>query len=130
MARDPKAGASSTACNATALRKASRRVTQLYDSGLGQAGLRSTQFAILVALVGRASQPPTMAELAAALVMDRSALGHNLRPLEREGLVVLREGDNDRRQRYVVVTSKGKARCQEGLRLWRTAQERFEQVFG
>jgi DNA-binding MarR family transcriptional regulator len=130
MIQEPKSGVGATPCNATALRKASRRLTQLYDAGLEQCGLRSTQFTILAALADRARQPPTMAELAAELVMDRSALGHNLRPLEREGLVVLREGDEDRRQRYVVLSAKGRARFQEGIRLWRKAQDRFEQVFG
>jgi DNA-binding MarR family transcriptional regulator len=116
-------------CNATALRKASRRLTQLYDSALESSGLRSTQFAILVELSHWPATPPTLAELAAALVMERSALGHTLRPLEREGLVGLEPGE-DRRQRYVVMTPKGKAKCKEGIRLWETAQRRFEEVFG
>ncbi|MFI4868659.1 MAG: MarR family winged helix-turn-helix transcriptional regulator [Steroidobacterales bacterium] len=130
MPRDPKPGASSTPCNAAALRKAQRRLTQLYDTALEGCGLRSTQLTILVELAGRAGQPPTMAELAVALVMDRSALGHNLRPLQRDGLVVLQEGDADRRRRHIVLTSRGKAKCQEALRRWRVAQDRFEQVFG
>src|ERR1700676_1448605 len=130
MSRDPKPGASATPCNATALRKAQRRLTQLYDKALEDSGLRSTQLTILVELTGRTEQPPTVAELALALVMDRSALGHNLRPLEREGLVVLQEGDADRRLRHVVLTPKGRQKCQEALRRWRIAQDRFEQVFG
>jgi DNA-binding MarR family transcriptional regulator len=120
----------SSPCNATALRKAQRRLTQLYDTALEQTGLRSTQLTILVELAARDARPPTMAELAAALVMDRSALGHNLRPLERDGLVVLQEGDADRRLRHVVLTSKGRHKSQQALRCWRAAQERFEQVFG
>ena len=116
-------------CNATALRKASRRLTQLYDSALEPSGLRSTQFAILIELSNWSATPPTLAELAAALVMERSALGHTLRPLEREGLIGLQEGE-DRRQRYVVMTIKGKAKCKEGIRLWEAAQHRFEEVFG
>jgi DNA-binding MarR family transcriptional regulator len=130
MSNDTKTELGSSPCNATALRKAQRRLTQLYDTALESSGLRSTQLTILVELAGRAQQPPTMAELATALVMDRSALGHNLRPLERDGLVVLREGDADRRLRHVVLTSKGKHKCQEALRCWRSAQDRFEQVFG
>jgi DNA-binding MarR family transcriptional regulator len=130
MSKDTKAEVGSAPCNATALRKAQRRLTQLYDTALEQSGLRSTQLTILVELAGRAQPPPTMAQLAAALVMDRSALGHNLRPLERDGLVVLQEGDADRRLRHVVLTSKGRHKCQEAVRGWRTAQDRFEQVFG
>jgi DNA-binding MarR family transcriptional regulator len=117
-------------CNATALRKASRRLTQLYDAALEPTGLRSTQFAILVELANWSTDPPTLAELADALATDRSSLGHNLRPLEREGFIVLREGATDRRRRHIALTSKGKAKWREGLRLWQTAQDRFEHVFG
>jgi DNA-binding MarR family transcriptional regulator len=116
-------------CNATALRKASRRLTQLYDSALEPSGLRSTQFAILAELNNWSESQPTLAELAAALVMERSALGHTLRPLERAGLVGLEPGE-DRRQRYVVLTAKGKVKCKECTRLWENAQRRFEEVFG
>ena len=126
MLKDPK---HDTGCNATALRKASRRLTQLYDSALEPSGLRSTQFAILIELNDRSECPPTLAELADALVIERSALGHTLRPLEREGLIVLQPGE-DRRQRHVVLTSKGKAKCKEGARLWATAQHRFEAIHG
>ena len=55
---------------------------------------------------------------------------HNLRPLEREGFIVLREGAEDRRRRHIALTSKGKTKCREGLRLWQVAQHRFEHVFG
>jgi DNA-binding MarR family transcriptional regulator len=117
-------------CNATALRQASRRLTQLYDVALEPCGLRSTQLAILSELAYWSADAPTLAELADALAIDRSSLGHNLRPLEREGLVVLGESAVDGRRRHIALTSKGKAKWREGLRLWRVAQERFEQVFG
>ena len=68
--------------------------------------------------------------VADALATDRSSLGHNLRPLEREGFIVLREGSTDRRQRHIALTSKGKRKWREGLRLWQVAQDRFEHVFG
>src|SRR5450755_4711403 len=72
-------------CNVTALRKATRHVSQLYDAMLAPTGLRSTQRAILVHVARYGS--PTMGELATALVLDRSALNHNLKPLERDGLL-------------------------------------------
>jgi len=116
-------------CHATALRKAARRITQLYEGAMAETGLRSTQFAILSELNARAEQPPTLAELAESLVIERSAVGHTLRPLERDGYLVLQEGE-DRRQRHVVLTAKGKAKFKEGVSAWRAAQERFEAMFG
>ncbi|HLZ66283.1 MAG TPA: MarR family winged helix-turn-helix transcriptional regulator [Aliidongia sp.] len=119
-----------SACSATTMRKASRRLTQLFDDALTQSGLRSTQFAILAELDRRAAAPPTMAELAQALVMDRSALGHNLRPLERDGLIALQEGTEDRRRRHVVTTALGRIKFSEAKPLWQRAQDRFNEVFG
>ena len=89
------------------MRKASRRLSQLYDDALAPSGLRTTQYAILSELERRSKKPPTMRELADAMVMDRSALGHNLRPLERDGLIALEESKEDRRRRHVVVGHKG-----------------------
>lgn len=120
----------SSTCFATAARKASRRLTQLYDDAMEGCGLRSTQYAILAQVAARAAAPPTLSVLADALVIDRSALGHNLRPLERDGLVALVEGKQDRRHRHVVLTPNGKARYREGRALWETAQKRFAEVFG
>src|SRR5882672_9219484 len=117
-------------CNATAMRKASRRLSQLYDEALEPCGLRATQFAILAEVVRRGAESPTMAELARALVMDRSALGHNLRPLERDGFLSFEKGGQDARVRRVVLTPLGKRKYREGVRLWQKAQARFHEVFG
>jgi DNA-binding MarR family transcriptional regulator len=130
MSTDSKANFRLSPCNATTLRMASRRLTQLYDAALEPCGLRSTQLAILSELAHWSVDPPTLAELADALAIDRSSLGHNLRPLEREGWVVLGESAVDGRRRHIALTAKGKAKWREGVRLWRVAQERFERVFG
>ena len=71
-----------------------------------------------------------MGELAETLVLDRSALGHNLRPLERDGLIALVAGDDDRRRRRVVLTRRGRAKFAQARRAWKLAQDRFDEVFG
>jgi DNA-binding MarR family transcriptional regulator len=122
------APADNNRCNSTALRKATRRVSQLYDSILAPTGLRSTQRAILhnINYFGN----PTMSQLAASLVLDRSALGHNLRPLEREGLLTLEADPNDRRSRVARLTKKGTKKLADSAPYWQEAQERFEATFG
>jgi DNA-binding MarR family transcriptional regulator len=117
-------------CNCAALRKASRRLSQLYDSALAPSGLKSTQFAMLEEIHRRAEEPPTMRDLAEALVMDQSTIGQNLRPLEREGMVSLEQDARDRRRRYVKLTKKGRARIALARPLWEEAQARFEDHFG
>jgi DNA-binding MarR family transcriptional regulator len=115
-------------CNGTALRKATRRVSQLYDSVLAPCGLRSTQRSILIH-IARAGTP-TMGDLAAALVLDRSALAHNLKPLERDGFVAVVVDPADKRSRLIKLTALGTAKLEESLQLWQNAQHRFEATFG
>ena len=121
--------APSETCNNTAIRMATRRVTLLYDNALGEAGIRSTQFTILAA-IDAATAPPTIRELAQTLVMESSALGHNLKPLEREGWVKLSASEIDRRTKRLTLTAAGAAKLREGEALWQGAQDRFEQVLG
>jgi DNA-binding MarR family transcriptional regulator len=117
-------------CNFGAMRKASRRVSQMYDAALAPSGLKATQLSILSAIGRRADDPPTMRELADGLVMDRSTLGQNLGPLERDRLVALEPSATDRRRKLVVLTKEGRAKYAQGQALWRVAQERFERTLG
>jgi DNA-binding MarR family transcriptional regulator len=115
-------------CNGTALRKATRRVSQFYDAAIAPCGLRSTQRSILIH-IARAGAP-TMGELADALVLDRSGLAHNLKPLERDGLVSMAVDPDDKRSRRVVLTEAGVDKLRASMGLWRKAQAEFEATFG
>lgn len=126
--RSKQAQDSATRCNATALRKAMRRVSLLYDVILAPCGLRSTQRSILIH-ISRAGQP-SMGDLATSLVMDRSALAHTLKPLERDGLIKIAVDPRDKRSRVVMLTNAGKNRLKEATTMWQEAQRRFEVVFG
>ena|SRR5277367_2179367 len=118
-------------CTCGSLRKASRRISQFYDTALAPVGIKSTQYSILSEVDRGSTQGPvTMCELATAMVMDRSTLGHNLRPLERDDLVVLRLSIDDRRKRYVELTKKGRSVLARARRLWRQAEGHFEAIFG
>ena len=117
-----------TRCSCTALRKASRRISQLYDAALAPSGLKTTQRAILAQI--RRSEPTTVGNLAEALVMDAGGLAHTLKPLERDGLVSIIVDPDDRRNRVAKLTSAGKARLAESDRLWENAQRGFEAAFG
>lgn len=115
-------------CNCGALRQAARHVTQFYDRHLAAAGLRTTQFAILARL--KALGPLTINALAEKMVMDRTTLGRNIQPLEREGLVAVRTGHADRRTKELHLTEFGRARLRAAAKAWAQAQARFEAVFG
>ncbi|TKD00552.1 MarR family winged helix-turn-helix transcriptional regulator [Polyangium fumosum] len=119
---------SETLCNCLAVRQAARQITQLYDEELAGTGLRATQYAVLSRLSRIA--PATVQDLAEALVMDRTTLAHNLKPLEREGLVVMGVAAHDRRVRELRLTPAGTAKLQEARVAWARAQARFEHAFG
>ena len=117
-------------CFATAARKASRRLTQIYDVALQPCGLRSTQYAILNELARHRDDTLTMMEIASLLVLDRSAFGHNVRPLERDGYVAMVEGTDDRRRKYVALTELGAEKYLEARALWKVAQKQIAKVIG
>jgi DNA-binding MarR family transcriptional regulator len=115
-------------CYATALRKASRRLTALYDDALAPAGLRSTQYIVLSELAE--GGPVTINELARALVLDRSGLGHSLRPLQRDGLIQLDKDPADRRSVHVTLTDRGHQKYEQARPLWQSAQDHVVAVLG
>jgi len=115
-------------CNCLALRQAARHVSQFYDQFLVGRGLRATQYSILARLHRRG--PTSINALAAALVMDRTTLGRNILPLQRDGLVAIRPGRADLRSKEVHLTRVGAARFRAAAKDWRQAQTRFEAAFG
>ena len=115
-------------CNCLALRQAARLVTKLYDAALSPIELGANQYSILSRL--QREGPSTLGDLADALVMDRSTLGHLVRPLERRGLVRLAVGEHDKRARMLTLTRSGDSLLQKARPLWSSAQKKFESAFG
>jgi DNA-binding MarR family transcriptional regulator len=121
-------GSPSAPCNCTALREASRYVTQLYDQSLAGAGLRATQFTILVRL--KALGPITINAFAKDLVMDRTTLGRNILPLQRRRLIAVSKGRDDARSKELQLTKSGLARLEAASAGWAEAQAQFEGALG
>src|ERR1700743_560123 len=92
-------------CNCLALRQAARHVSQFYDQFLAPSGLRTTQYSILARLQRRGAM--TINALAAELVTDRTTLGRNLLPLQRDGFIAIGPGQSDRRSKEVQLTGAG-----------------------
>jgi len=116
-----------TACTCFNLRKAARAVSQAYDAALKPVGLKATQFSVLATLdtVG----PLPMTQLAEQLLVDRTALSRNLKPLERDGLVRL-AGEADQRVRLVTLTPTGKQTFEAARPLWEDMQMRMTRALG
>jgi DNA-binding MarR family transcriptional regulator len=100
----------------------------LYDAAMAPFGLRISQFTILVRL--RRLGPLSLQALAAELVLDRTTLGRNLRPLERDGLVASEADAADKRVRRLVLTEAGLDVMRRAMPAWHTAQAAFEAQVG
>ena len=122
--RDP---ADVAACTFANLRKATRAVTQFYEAALGPLELTATQFTLLATLERRGALRLT--DLAEALVMDRTTLTRNLKPLTERGLIAV-GADTDRRVRRLAVSKAGAALLEDAMPLWRQAQSRLVEGLG
>ena len=115
-------------CLCTALRKASRRVTRLYDMALAPSGLKVTQYALLKQI--QRCGPVAVGELAEVQVMDSGGLAHTLKPLERDGYISQSVDPDDRRSRLVSLTALGAVKLAETSKLWDQVHVDFEAVLG
>ncbi len=109
------------------LRRAARAVTQMYDRFLAASNLQVTQFSLLVACA--VAGPAPITNLAEKLVMDRTTLARNLKPLTTRGLVKIANGD-DRRVHVVALSDRGYAALAKALPLWQEAQTKIVEGFG
>ena len=109
------------------LRKTARWVTQLYDEALRPTGLRATQFSLLS--VAHYLGTATINQLAEVMVMDRTTLTRNLKPLEAQGYLRIHPG-KDRRQREVTLRPAGSKVLDQAIPLWKEAQAHVVQSLG
>lgn len=124
----PNLPADESICTNAAMRRAVRRLGQLYDDAIEPIGLKATQLGLL-SQISRMDRP-TLRALAANLVMDLSALSHTLKPLIRDGYVSLSPHAQDKRAKVVSLTQTGEQKLAEGAERWLTAHQRFEQLVG
>jgi DNA-binding MarR family transcriptional regulator len=115
-------------CNCARIRRAARKVTRFYDACLAPVGITASQFTLLGYL--KHQGPMRMSQFAELLAMDRATLGHNLRPLERDGLLEIIPCKEDRRARVAAITAAGLHRIKQGRPLWDQAQHTFERAIG
>ena len=109
------------------LRKATRLITQAYDTALKPAGVKATQFTLLATL--RGLDDPPLTKLAEVMVMDRTTLTRNLKPLVDKGLI--RFGtEEDQRVKQIQLTEKGEKLLDEAMPEWQHIQSEVMQRLG
>ena len=106
-------------CICVAVRKASRRLTAVYDEVLAPEGINLAQFSLLRNI--RRSGPVSLTQLGEIVELDRSTLGRNVRVLERMGLVKATPGA-DQREAAVSLSPNGLATLNRSIPLWESVQ--------
>ena len=106
-------------CMGMRVRRAARVVGNYYDLHLKSAGLKGTQFTLLNAIFLNPSIAIT--QLADLLLLNRTTLNRNLKPLERQGLIRTHPGE-DQRTRILQLTQEGRRILLRALPLWVEAQ--------
>jgi DNA-binding MarR family transcriptional regulator len=114
-------------CMGMQVRRATRVVSVHYDTWLKPAGLKGTQFTLLNAVFLRPHI--SIGRLSEQLLIDRTTLNRNLKPLERRGLIRSEPGE-DLRMRSLVLTRKGEKTLHEAIPLWKAAQAGVEKLMG
>jgi DNA-binding MarR family transcriptional regulator len=107
---------------------ATRVVVRHYDRSLAPAGLKTSAYSILSRLDREGSQ--TIGSLAASLAMDRTTLSREIAPLVERGLLEVRPGERDRRQKVLAVSRAGRALLKRARPLWSKAQAELASTFG
>jgi DNA-binding MarR family transcriptional regulator len=119
---------SKTDCHCYRLRMAARRVTQVYDRELKGSGLSISQYGLLGHL--RRLDGISLGALADVLLLDGTAVMRSLKPLEKQGFVVVAVGQKDKRTRRVHLTPTGRAAYEAARPAWTRAQARVTRTIG
>jgi len=114
-------------CVGFRVRKLNRMVTAIYDGALAGAGLKLSQFTVLVAVTNTEKARPS--ELTKLLEMDESTVSSNVERMCARGWLTLTP-EEDRRSHLIEVTDKGRALIRKCLPAWQQAQEEIIKRLG
>jgi DNA-binding MarR family transcriptional regulator len=126
-AKNPDTKSVEAVCLGGCVRKLNRMVTAIYDGALANAGLKTSQFSVLVSVSNRKQARP--AELTKHLQLDESTLSRNVDRMCARGWLRLVQ-DADRRSHLIEVTDKGQALIRKSLPAWQKAQAEVNRLLG
>ena len=112
-------------CLCTNLRRASRAISNIYDAALAPTGIKITQFSLLRAV--ERNEPIAISVLAEEMALDRTTLARNLALLQREGLIHLSAGE-DQRVTEVRLTLAGRKAIKKAIPIWSMTQQRVSRL--
>lgn len=108
--------------------RAARALSRRFDEAFRPFGITSGQFSLLNGL--NRPEPPMIGAVAELLVMDRSTVTANLKPLERAGLITVAVDEQDRRGRRVALTDAGRTVLAQATKVWIEEHAALEKEIG
>lgn len=115
-------------CLCLAAQRASRGLARRFDEALRPVGLTSGQFSLLMSL--NRPEPPPMGAVASLLALARTTLTANLKPLQRQGLVVVKVDPADRRGRLLELTEAGHQTLMAAMPIWERTHAEVDEILG
>ncbi len=113
-------------CLCLHVQRAARALARRFDDALRPVGLTQGQFSLLMSL--NRSAPPTIGDVSALLMLDRTTLTANLKPLERRGLVKVKVDAADKRSRRLILTAAGRAVLAAAAPIWKRTHAQTERL--
>lgn len=113
-------------CLCLHMQRAARVLARRFDDALRPFDLTNGQFSLLMSL--NRPEPPAMGPVASLLAMDRTTLTAALKPLERRGLVEIRQDPADRRSRVLVLTEEGRKLLARAVPVWKSTHTEVEEL--
>jgi len=113
-------------CLCLHVQRAARSLARIFDDALRPFGLTNGQFSLLMSL--NRPEPPQMRAVADLLAMDRTTLTAALKPLERQGLLIISVDPGDRRGRRLTLTEAGRAALAAAMPTWGKVHAEIEAI--
>jgi DNA-binding MarR family transcriptional regulator len=115
-------------CFGLNIQRAARVVAKKFDAALKPLGINHWQFSMLMTL----SVPNglSVGELASLLIVDRTTLPANIKPLQRLGLLAVRVDEDDARSRRIQLTPRGNDVTKAAFPIWQKVNAGIERSVG
>lgn len=117
-------------CPAMRVARTTRVLARVFNDEFRAIGLQTSQHGVLtfVALAGK--DGATIGTLADALLLDRTTLTRNLRPLQKAGYLTITRSPKDARVQIVSLTKQGEKTIEAIYPLWQRAYDQIRDALG
>jgi DNA-binding MarR family transcriptional regulator len=117
-------------CPGMRVARATRVLARVFNDEFRALGLQVSQHGVLtfVALAGQ--EGATIGALADELLVDRTTLTRNLRPLQKAGYLTITRSPKDARVQIVSLTKKGQKTIEALYPLWQRAYGQIRDALG